>query len=266
MGTRSRTVRFSPLATPTLRDNLCLVAVLVIAWEVLAVTRPAWYMPRLAEIISSYWDLLAFPSLTGVILPSLGRVALGLVIGSTTAFVAGVIVGHLRRLEPWLAPVIDLLRSFPPAVIIPPAMLVLGAGSSMKVFVISFAAFFPVFINCADATRRMHPILIDTGKVYVRGVSRNLRHVVVPAVTPYALTGVRIACGSALVLMVISEMVGGQSGIGAYLIDNQRLFRSPNVYAGVLWIGTFALAFHVVVSAAERALIPWFRVRKEAWS
>jgi ABC-type nitrate/sulfonate/bicarbonate transport system permease component len=83
--------------------------------------------------------------------------------------------------------------------------------------------------------------------------------VVAPAALPQILAGVRIALGLALIMMVISEMMAADNGLGYYIQQSQRLFQSANVYAGVLIIGTLGFLFTATILAIEGRLLRWHR-------
>ena len=75
--------------------------------------------------------------------------------------------------------------------------------------------------------RSVDPVLIDTGRTF--GVSRfkALCQIVFPAALPSILTGMRISLGIALIVVVVAEMIAGNSGIGYYILDMQRTFPRP---------------------------------------
>jgi ABC-type nitrate/sulfonate/bicarbonate transport system permease component len=86
-----------------------------------------------------------------------------------------------------------------------------------------------------------------------------LVRVVLPAALPSIFAGIRIALSIALVMMVISELIAADDGLGFYILRNQRLFQTANVYAGVLTIGTVGLALTLSLLAVEKRVLAWHR-------
>ena len=102
-------------------------------------------------------------------------------------------------------------------------------------------------------------VLLDVARVNGLSLMERLFRVVLPAALPLIFAGVRIALSIALVMMVISELIAADDGLGFYILRNQRLFQTANVYAGVLTIGTIGLALTLALLAIERSVLSWHR-------
>ncbi len=129
----------------------------------------------------------------------------------------------------------------------------------MRVFVIAFGSIFPVMLAAIDGARRVDPLLLDVARVNGLSVLERLYRVVLPAALPPIFAGVRIALSIALVMMVISELIAADDGLGFYILRNQRLFQTANVYAGVLTLGTIGLLLTLALLAVEKRLLGWHR-------
>jgi ABC-type nitrate/sulfonate/bicarbonate transport system permease component len=158
-------------------------------------------------------------------------------------------------------PVLEFMRALPAPVILPMALLLLGANTGMKVAVIAFGSSWPVMLNSIDGARSVDPLLIDTGKVNRLGTFAILRRIVLPASLPQISAGMRTALGIALILMVFSEMIGSDSGLGFQILTSQRRFLVPETYGGVLLIGLIGWAFTVVFAFTERRVLAWHHGR-----
>src|SRR5437879_5934724 len=137
---------------------------------------------------------------------------------------------------------VEFLRAVPAPALGPVAIVLLGIGDGMKVFVIFLACSFPILINTIDGVRGVDPVLIRTARTFGCSGPAILAKVVLPAASPFIVTGLRIALAIALILVVISEMVGATSGIGYYILESQRVFKVPRMYAGVLVLALLELA------------------------
>jgi ABC-type nitrate/sulfonate/bicarbonate transport system permease component len=127
----------------------------------------------------------------------------------------------------------------------------------MKIFVIFLACLFPVLLNTFGGVRAVDPVLIDTGRTF--GLSRlsALRQIVLPAAVPSILTGMRISLGIALIVSVVSEMITGNSGIGYFILDMQRIFRVPEMFAGIFMLGLLGYMINFVFLQIEARLLRW---------
>jgi ABC-type nitrate/sulfonate/bicarbonate transport system permease component len=236
-------------------------AALLALWQVYASSAKLLYLSTFTDSVDAMWSYVTGPSLSEDVLPSVGRMLAGYVIGCAAGIAIGVPVGYLRRMEPWLRPVLEFMRSLPAPVILPMALLLLGANTGMKVAVIAFGCCWPVMLNAIDATRSVDPLLIDTGKVNRLGTFAILRRIALPASMPQIFAGMRTALGIALILMVFSEMIGASSGLGFQILTSQRRFLVPEVYGGVLLIGVIGWAFTVLFSQMERRVLAWHHGR-----
>jgi ABC-type nitrate/sulfonate/bicarbonate transport system permease component len=236
-------------------------AALLLLWQVYASGAELLYLSPFTDSVDAMWDLLTGASLHVDVLPSIGRMLAGYAIGCAVGIAIGVPVGYLRGLEPWVRPVLEFLRALPAPVILPLALLLLGANTGMRIGVIAFGASWAVMLNAIDGARGVDPLLIDTGKVNRLGTLAVLRRIVLPASMPQIFAGMRTALGIALIVMVFSEMIGATSGLGFQILTAQRRFEVPETYGGVLLIGLIGWAFTVLFSYTERRVLAWHHGR-----
>lgn len=228
-------------------------------WQWAAVFHPAVYLPPLQRVVDGYIRLCQDELLFSALLPSLYRLLAGFVVAVVVGSVAGIAMGSLRALDPWVRPTLEYLRFIPAVAILPAALLLFGPTDQMRIFVIAFGSVFPVLLAATDGARRVDPTSIDVARVSGLSTVERLWRVVLPAALPSIFSGVRVALGIALVMMVISELIAADDGLGFYILRNQRLFQTANVYAGVLMIGTIGLVLTLTLLAVEKRVLAWHR-------
>jgi len=228
-------------------------------WE--AVSRlglvSALYFPPVSTIAAMFWKLTVSGLLPGQAGQTLGRAMAGLGLATLGMAPLGLAMGVSRRMAALLTPTVELLRPVPPPAVIPAAMLVLGIGAGMKIFVVFFACSFPILIGAADGARDIAPGFRLTAAAY--GCSRvaTLFGVVLPAAGPGVAAGFRAAVPMALIVAVLSEMIGATSGIGHYILRMQRTFAIPEMYAGVAMLGLMGLGVNAAVGLGLGRLLRW---------
>ncbi len=232
---------------------------LLAIWQWAALTHPAPYLPVLQNVAAGYLRLWHGDLLTSAIVPSVTRLAIGFLIAVMMGSVLGIVLGYLRVLDPWMRPVLEYLRFIPAVAILPAALLLFGPTDTMRIFVIAFGSVFPVLLAAIDGARRVDPLLLDVARVNGLSLQERLFRVILPAAMPSIFAGIRIALSIALVMMVISELIAADDGLGFYILRNQRLFQTANVYAGVLTIGTIGLALTLGLLAIEKRVLAWHR-------
>ncbi len=197
-------------------SGFAFLAVLAVLWELAG--RGGWihrlFFPPLSKIMAAFGAGLIsgeIPSHVGV---SLWRGALGYALAATGAITLGVLMGYWRRVYEAGEILVEFLRAVPAPAIVPVAIVLLGIGDGMKVFVIFLACSFPILINTIDGVRGVDPVLIRTARTFGYSGATILAKVVLPAASPFIMTGLRIPLAIAPIPVVIPEMVGASSGIG----------------------------------------------------
>ena len=235
------------------------IVVLQALWHWAEVSHPAPYLPPLKPVALAYLSLLEPGNFIDIVFPSLYRLAVGFGLAVILGTVAGIALGYLRWLDPWIRPVLEYLRFVPTVAILPAALLLFGATDTLRIFVIAFGSVFPVLLAAIDGARRGNAMLLDVARILKFSLPEKLFRVVLPGALPSIFAGVRIALSIALVMMVISELIAANDGLGFFILRNQRLFQTANVYAGVLMLGTIGLILTLALLAIEKRVLAWHR-------
>ncbi len=236
-----------------------LILVLLSLWELasdLKVVDP-FFLPPVRSIAAAGVNLLLSGDLFSHLGTSAWHLALGYSVGVILAIAIGLLIGYYREAYKALSPLIELLRPLPSAALIPVAILFLGIGDSMKIFIIAWAAFFPVVINTSDGVRGVDTVLLDTARTFQLTQWELFRSILIPATAPQVVTGMRISLGIAIILVVISEMVAGNTGIGYLILNAQRSFEVPAMFAAI-----FVL---VICGYSLSQMFIWVEHRKLRW-
>ena len=99
----------------------------------------------------------------------------------------------------------------------------------MIVAVTVYATVWPILINTIDGVRHIEQVLIQTGRSFGLSKARILWQVILPAASPYIVTGLRIGLSIALILVTTAEMVAGSKGLGFFILDEERSMNSGNM-------------------------------------
>lgn len=183
--------------------------------------------------------------------------AIAYVAGCLLAIALGLAMGRSCRLHRLFEPLVEVLRPLPKPALLPPLILFLGLGDAMKLTVIGLGVFFPVLINTIQGVRGADPVLIDAGRTFQQTRAAILWKIVLPSATPLILAGMRVSLGIGLVLVVVAEMMAGTGGIGYLIVDMQRSFRIPDMYAWSLILAVLGYALNELFVLAERRLTWW---------
>jgi ABC-type nitrate/sulfonate/bicarbonate transport system permease component len=242
-------------------SGFAFLAFLAVLWELAG--RGGWvhrlFFPPLSSILAALWAGVLSAEIPRHVGVSLWRGALGYALAGVVAITLGVLMGYWRRAYEAGEILVEFLRAIPAPAIVPVAIVILGIGDGMKVFVIFLACSFPILINTIDGVRGVDPVLVRTARTFGYSGTTILARVVLPAASPFIMTGLRIALAIALIVVVVSEMVGATSGIGYYILEAQRTFKVPRMYAGMLVLALLGFALNRCFLLVDARLMAWHR-------
>lgn len=233
------------------------LALVLLAWELLARQAQSFYFPPFSTILATFYRDWFSPLFAEHAIPSLKRMFIGYLIASALGVVIGVLIGSYRGLFETLDPFFEFLRAIPPPIIIPVGLLLLGIGDTMKITVIVFGVFWPVLLNSADGARSVSQERLDTATNFGLGRLEAIRRVVFPSALPMIFTGLRVGLALALIMVVISEMIGSTNGLGYYILDAQRTFAVPQMFGGILLLGILGYVLNNLFLVLEARILSW---------
>jgi NitT/TauT family transport system permease protein len=190
---------------------------------------------------------------------SLYRVVVGFVVGAGLALPVGLAMGAKPRVYAWLNPLVQLLRPIPPIAYIPLSILWFGLGNPPAVFLIALGAFFPVLMNTIAGVRQVDGIYLRAARNLGASGSTMFIRVILPAAVPYILSGVRIGIGTAFIVVIVSEMIAVNNGLGFRILEAREYFWSDKIIAGMISIGMIGLAIDVAMNKLNNHLLRWHR-------
>jgi len=188
---------------------------------------------------------------------SLGRMLLSLSVASLLAIPLGFFMGRSRIAEEMIDPVVEGLRPISGIAWIPLALFIFGIGNALPVFIMTYAAFFPILLGSIAGVRGVDRRLVDAARTM--GVPRAtiVTRVIVPAAIPPLLVAVRLGTAAAWTAVVAAELIGAPSGLG-YAIEWYRgLLMTPKVMAYIATIGILGFACDALLRRLNRTLTPW---------
>jgi len=266
--------RVSPRA---LRGLLVPVAALVL-WQLLSSqgVLNAHVLPSPMAVLTRWWTYLrpmeAFDpaqmsrfnwALSGELpqdaFASLYRVLAGFLIGGGLALPLGLAMGYSRFMHGLMDPLIQVLRPIPPIAYIPLAILWFGLGNPPAVFLISIGAFFPILVNTIAGVQNVDGIYLRVARNLGAGRGTTFLRVILPAATPYILAGARIGMGTAFIVVIVSEMIAVNNGLGFRILEAREYMWSDKIIAGMFTIGLLGLGIDTLMSLLTHRLLRWHR-------
>jgi ABC-type nitrate/sulfonate/bicarbonate transport system permease component len=227
-------------------------------WQVWAGAEDSFLVPTASEVAERAWDVWPTSDFLSEVGQSMKRYAAGFAIAAAIGIALGLLVGASHAARRTLDPFLECLRAVPAIAIVPATFLVLGYGTdSSRIAVIAFGLCFPILVNTAEGVRGIPLEVRDTASMMHVGRVERVVRIYLPAALPSIMAGLRIAVSLGLVLVIVSEFVGEQNGIGYYLIRQQSEFDFSEMYAGILFLGLLGFVLNRLFLVAERRLLAW---------
>jgi ABC-type nitrate/sulfonate/bicarbonate transport system permease component len=248
--------------------RVLIAGLLLAAWQLATMAAASPYFPpptaiaaRMRETWLSGPPQRLFLSADAVanVLPSVGRMAAGWSLAVAGGVGLGLLLGRSPRALDYVNPVLRLARATPPATLVPVFIAIFHLGTRMEVATIAFGACWPILVNAVDGARSIDAVRVETALVYRLGPARRLWYLILPASLPQIFAGLRVSVALALILMVLSELVGGSDGIGYALNLAQQSFDMPGLWAAIVLTGALGYACNAALLLVERGALAWHR-------
>jgi NitT/TauT family transport system permease protein len=251
--TRRRALAFRLTAVLVFLAAWSLAAGIVVVFELF---NPI-FVPGPWLVVGSLAELVAKGQLWIHVRATLERVAVGFATGAGLGVALGLAAGHLRLVRDVVEPVVETLRPIPPLAVLPLFIVWVGIGEPSKVGFITYATFFPIFLTTVTGVRQIDPLLLRAAQSLGARGPRLFLRVILPAALPEILTGLRLGVALAFFVIVISEFIGAEHGLGYLINDGRNFFLVPQMLAAAVVLGLLGYAGNGLVRLLERRLTRW---------
>ncbi len=242
--------------------NVVVLAAALIVWQVLTLVVNSVFFPGPATIVRAFIELAINGDTGGVTLwehsvASIERVLVGFGFACAAGVPLGLLMGLYKKVYTNTRALIEPFRFIPPIAWIP-LSIIFFSGMTRFAFLIFLGAFFPVFTAALIGVARVEPIHRKVALVFGASKPWILMHIVVPAVLPDILGGMRVALGAAWLTIVAAELSGGISlGLGRMMSNYAELVQVPQVIVGMILIGVLGFLMNEVLLLFEKRLFRW---------
>ncbi|MFB9277151.1 ABC transporter permease [Cohnella cellulosilytica] len=236
--------------------RLVVLALVLGLWEVLSgrafnsfwLSKPSLIGGRIVEMIGD-GDLWFHMSVT--LQEAIGGLAIGMIGGT----LLGVGLAFSGIFEKWIYPYMMALYSLPRVSLAPLFIVWFGIGLTSKIIMVVAMVIFVAFYNAFEGIRNIDKDLMDMMSTYKAKWTHKLRWVVLPSITVWLLTSVRLNIGMALIGSVIAELVGSNRGLGYYITYSSNMLDTTGIFTGLVLIMAIAVVLEQLVLLIERRLL-----------
>lgn len=239
-------------------------AACVLVWQLAAASAQSLFFPTPLKIATHLWrewfsgpvtQLFLTDAAFHDILPSVGRLLLGWVLAGVIGVAFGLLIGRSSTVMAYVGPLLSFARSIPPPALVPVFMVLFGIGFTMQVATIVFGSIWPILLNSADGARAVDTTKVETARAFRVRRGLWIRGVVLPAALPKIFAGLRISLSLALIMMVISELVGATDGLGHAMQLAKFTFSYTQLWAGIVLLGILGYSLNAALMAVEKRVL-----------
>jgi NitT/TauT family transport system permease protein len=250
---------FSQFCIRTLRSHseavllpILTAAVLVAVWSLSVRLTGTKIFPSPLDVVRALAQLAERKILWAYIADSLLRVFSGYGAAILFGVPAGLLLGWSAAAARLFNPIIQILRPISPLAWMPLAVIWFGVSNAAPIFLIFLASFFPIVVAAMNGVRNVPPMFLQAGRNFGLSTPRLIVRVVIPAVLPRIVVGLRLAFGVAWLVLVAAEMIAVDSGLGYLIIDARNAGKHYDlVVGGMLLIGGIGLVLDALFRGVE---------------
>ena len=235
--------------------------ILLAAWEAISrsgrVNQVFWPPP------SSLWDtavsMVQDDDLVTDIRVSLIRIDGGFLLGSIPGILLGLAMGLSWPVRVFMMPVATAIYAIPKIALLPLVIIALGTGETAKWAIVAISIFFLVAMNTMSGVLSLDPIFRDVARNFSASRMQLFLGVALPGSLPAIFTGLRLALGFSLIVIVGTEFLSPSEGVGALIWRSYSILAIKEMYVGLIITAILGWLLILCLDLIERIVVPWNR-------
>lgn len=216
-----------------------------------------WLIPQYFSEggLAGVWTLLS----ESHVLATVGRVLSGFVLGAIPGVLLGVVMGVNQTVRLMLDTTLSAVYVLPKIAIYPIVMLIFADpfGEGPKILVVALAVFILITINTMAGVRGIDRVYLMAGRNYGANGWQMMRHVIIPGAMPVIFAGLRIALGTAMIVIISVEFLRAKQGVGFITFYYWEVLNPEKMYAGLLVVMLLGILLTYALQWLQRRAMPW---------
>jgi NitT/TauT family transport system permease protein len=233
------------------------LAALGLAWE--GAVRLGWVDPLFVPAPSAVARAMGSiaPEAGRLLAETLGKTLIAYLLSVTLGVGLGLLIGVVRHLHDVLNPFLVALYAIPKILVLPWIMLIFGLAVTPAIVYGVLQGFFPICLLVAGGVRDIDRMPVVVARSMGASTWQIYRKVVLPAVLPAILAGMRLGIVFCLLGVLVVEMFGGIRGVGFLLTTLANAFRAAELFAATALVSLLSIAIVLALESLNRRLGHW---------
>lgn len=232
---------------------------LALGWELAVALKlsDGRLLPTPSKVIMTLVGLARNGELSGHILATLQRVALGFVFGVGAGTLVGAVSGYWTSVRRVIDPTLQALRNIPSIAWVPMFILWFGIFETSKVILIAVGVFFPIYLALSGAIMGVDRKLVEVGRIFRFSHREMITRVLLPATLPAYVISLRAGLGLGWMFVVAAEFMGAEQGLGFLLVDGQQTGRPAVILASITAFAILGKLTDWLLAALSARFLTW---------
>lgn len=188
---------------------------------------------------------------------------LGFGLAIVSAFILAIIMDSFDLVKKAFYPLLVISQTIPTIAIAPILIIWFGFGTLPKVLVVLMACFFPIIINLIDGLDNIDPDYLRLFELMEATKLQTFRHLKGPVAMVHLLSGIKISASYMVVSAIIAEWLGGEKGLGVYMVRAKNSYALDKVFASIIVIIVISLITIYFINFIGNHLIRWKNIEGE---
>lgn len=237
--------------------SISAIAVILLLWQLICTLGvvDSFMLPSPVQVVKAFFE--EFPALMEHSMVTLAEAFLGLLFGICLGFVMAVFMDQFEPLHKAFYPLIVLSQTIPTVAIAPLLVLWFGYEMAPKVILIVITTFFPITVGLLNGFESADKDSVNLLRAMGAGRWQIFKIVKMPGALSQFFAGLRISASYAVVGAVISEWLGGFSGLGVYMTRVKKAFAFDKMFAVIFLISIISLLLMKGVDLLQKKCMPW---------
>jgi NitT/TauT family transport system permease protein len=232
---------------------------LLVVWELLVRSGVLDYrfFPPPSVVLVELFDMIRSGEIFIHIFSSLQRIFAGFILAAVPGIALGMLMGWSKFARAFMDPIVSAVYPIPKIALLPLLLIIFGLGEMSKIVTVAIAGFFMILITTAHGVMRIDASLIQAAQNYGATGWKLFHKVILPASLPAIFTGLRLALGVSLLIIVSAEIVAANAGLGYLIWMSWSTLSVTKMYASLVVIAILGLVLTTGMERLGKALMPW---------
>lgn len=216
------------------------------------------YVPPPSGVAEGLREIASSGALWSALLHTVMAVLVAWALMMVVGVALGLAIGLSRVISTWTMASVQLLRTLPAIALVPVALLTVGLSIESEILVAAYVGTWPVAISTAVAVQGAHPRLHEVAQCFRLSRRETVQKLLLPAAWPEIVVAARLGMTIALIVVVVTEMIGNPAGLGFMLVRAEQALQPEQMWGYLITTGALGAALQMVLNATARSALPGF--------